>query len=484
MGGGSESNTVNEGDYLLKTLENERNVYSTLLEDTSISYQQREILETKYEVIQEALGVAIIAAVIAAVGALILLIAKVMKSTSSASNTVKTKIKEVNKKLEDKIDEIKAEPNSYEGELGDDGLTDAQRAATDKALSKFDSNNNMSDEDHTEFERKFGKQKNNKERGEHGKGDRKLTRSDISQELKVRNKFKMELKKSIKEYTIIKDVFDKYKDEFKKLCEESFDNSFPGFSSMDLLVDVNKECIREFERDTRMTAMDSKSFDEYDDIKNVTYDDKNRYETSNKDYVKKYMDIDSMECHSGKLSEQLKNDTFNIIFTNRMKMDFSKQERENNRDALTYIYDCYKNEVRYYKLTEPSDAMNRNISMYFKFDTENKTEDVLRKLSNDLKQLEKTLKRLKETNFNKSKIDDNNKTSKDKQNSDNYLQNMLYIDKYAVSILSSFINGIHNLEIKRASFAAQYWGLYARCVNKYIGRSNQSANNIKSVKKG
>lgn len=183
MGGGSESNTVNEGDYLLKTLENERNVYSTLLEDTSISYQQREILETKYEVIQEALGVAIIAAVIAAVGVLILLIAKVMKSTSSASNTVKTKIKEVNKKLEDKID-------------------------------------------------------------------------------------------------------------------------------------------------------------------------------------------------------------------------------------------------------------------------------------------------------------DNNKTSKDKQNSDNYLQNMLYIDKYAVSILSSFINGIHNLEIKRASFAAQYWGLYVRCVNKYIGRSNQSANNIKSVKKG
>ena len=84
----------------------ERDNYASLLEDTFLTEEKMEILEAKYEVINEAVGAAIIAAIIAAIGALIVLIAKVIKSMGSASNTVKSKVSEMTKQVEDKANKV------------------------------------------------------------------------------------------------------------------------------------------------------------------------------------------------------------------------------------------------------------------------------------------------------------------------------------------------------------------------------------------
>lgn len=112
--------------------------------------------------------------------------------------------------------------------------------------------------------------------------------------------------------------------------------------------------------------------------------------------------------------------------------------------------------------------MNRLVQEYLLHGIMNETKKLTDKLTKDLKQFENTLKRLKETNFNKQKLDDYNKTSDKKYNSDNYLQNMLYIDKYAISILSNFITRLQNLEQKRLTFASKYWACYSRCVYQYL----------------
>lgn len=57
---------VNEADTILESIQKESDNYRSLLEDSFLTEDERLVLEAKYEVIQEAVGAAMIAAIIAA----------------------------------------------------------------------------------------------------------------------------------------------------------------------------------------------------------------------------------------------------------------------------------------------------------------------------------------------------------------------------------------------------------------------------------
>lgn len=98
---------VNEADTILESIQKESDNYRSLLEDSFLTEDEREILEAKYEVIQEAVGAAMIAAIIAAIGALIGLMVLLVKFFNKSSSTVTEKLKEnLKKDIDDKSKDI------------------------------------------------------------------------------------------------------------------------------------------------------------------------------------------------------------------------------------------------------------------------------------------------------------------------------------------------------------------------------------------
>lgn len=89
--------SIDESGFMLKFLQEERNNYKNLLENC-IDSNQREILEAKYEVIQESVVVVIITAIIAVIGVII----KIMKSAGTVASTGTSKINEQIKKFDNK----------------------------------------------------------------------------------------------------------------------------------------------------------------------------------------------------------------------------------------------------------------------------------------------------------------------------------------------------------------------------------------------
>ena len=90
--------SIDESGIILEFLEKEQNDYRSLLENNYLSESEREILEAKYEVIQEAVMAAIIVAIITIITAIIF----IMKSAGKTVSTGTTKIMDKCKKLEEK----------------------------------------------------------------------------------------------------------------------------------------------------------------------------------------------------------------------------------------------------------------------------------------------------------------------------------------------------------------------------------------------
>lgn len=92
MGGGSSSR-INESEMILEMLQKEYDNYYEMVIESNISDDEKSILEAKYEVIQEAVGVAIFAAIIAVIGAIITILTMGIKmmskggSSTSSSNS-------------------------------------------------------------------------------------------------------------------------------------------------------------------------------------------------------------------------------------------------------------------------------------------------------------------------------------------------------------------------------------------------------------
>lgn len=65
---------------------------------------------------------------------------------------------------------------------------------------------------------------------------------------------------------------------------------------------------------------------------------------------------------------------------------------------------------------------------------------------------------------------------------DKYLENMMYIDKNAVTILSRFITEYEKLETKRDIFANKAWTLYCDSIQQYCKDIIKGANSSPKLK--
>ena len=133
-------NSIDESSYILESLYKEQSNYSNLLEDAFLTEEEREILEAKYEVINEAVGAAIIAAIIAAIGALIALIIALTKILRSGVSNVTQKVKEKVK------EQITNDTNKPKDESSKSGNKETQLNTNYSPNPKIIKSNDKSDE--------------------------------------------------------------------------------------------------------------------------------------------------------------------------------------------------------------------------------------------------------------------------------------------------------------------------------------------------
>lgn len=208
-------------------------------------------------------------------------------------------------------------------------------------MNKYDSSDEFSAEEEELFDKQFNRSKYEEEQREKEEKQRKEGQErELDRQRKEKQNLIGKLKSSLKKCEILPEVFEKNIDKFKELCSTSFDDKFSGFCATNIVHNINPECIRELERDTRMTAMDNKSFDEYDDINTTFHKDNGKHKTfNNKDYVKR-MNVKSMEMNSSSIADNLKNDTVGIIFSNLYTSTYNHKG-----DALEFIYTIYHKDV-------------------------------------------------------------------------------------------------------------------------------------------
>ena len=478
--GGGNYKVVSESDAIINYLIKEQNNYDNLLLNESyIDDKERLVMEARLEAINEAAVGAIIAAIIALITAIGILFGKLISMMGKG----KDKVVENIKKVAENVEKQKEEPrNTNDNKLG---ITSTNsQSSQSSAPSSSNNSTNQQNKSGTVYGDKAKTTTTEKSQNKSGTvyGDKAKTTTEKSQKQvdnkKVNEIYKKEVGRIRKEISdqIKNGNIDINSDWFKKISKFFEDDvtlskgkdGIVGFSMVDLTTVIKADAIKEFTRGIREVSND-----------NMTDDDLKREDSIRKDNRLGVVGHNGEAKSSGaeSISNSVKNGLNYRIFN--LSNEFIGENA--TESIIKYYSKTAKNSIEY---------IADNYQKFMDSKIYDNAVKVQKQMDRDLNELKSTLERLKKDNYNANLIDssgsertfeyyrskkrfdqysddeikeiiDDNKKEKG-LNKEKFLQNMLYIEKNAVSTFKDFLNGWAKIE----NFRLMYVNQFTAMINK------------------
>ena len=461
--GGGNYKVVSESDAIINYLIKEQNNYNNLLLNESyITEEERLVMEARLEAINEAAVGAIIAAIIALITAIGILFGKLISMMGKG----KDKVVENIKKVAENVEKQKEEPrNTNDNKLGITS-TNSQSSQSSAPSSSNNSTNQQNksgtvygDKAKTTTTEKSQKQVDNKKVNEIYKKEVGRIRKEISDQIKNGN------------IDINSDWFKKISKFFEDdiVLSKGKDN-IVGFSMVDLTTVIKANAIKDFILMVREASNDT-----------ATADD-----NTNRDRIGLIGDKGVLKAGNARVAASHVEGGFKYQLINY-------GTNVEGKDATEVIVNYYNE-----KADNSIGFIAQNYHKFLDSKIYDNAKNVQNQMNKDLETLKKTLDRLKKNNYGTDKFDNyqpdedevlsfdelrNNKRYKDwsdedirdklkedkermreeiSKNKDKFLQDMLIVEKNAVSTFKDFLGGWAKIENYRLLYVNQFTAMLNR----------------------